>query len=323
MTLVSTIESNAVLSIRLAVEDYRTGDPGRTISALRNITAGILLLYKEKLRRLSPPDSNEVLIKKDMLPSIQDGKLVFVGSGNTVDAHLIKERFVSLGITTDWTRTGRIIKLRNNIEHYCSDQVLSVMREVFGSAFFLINDFCRNELDVVPYELFGDDVWNVFLEEKKFLSSLRTPIEEANKKIQWSHPDMYKVARHFVCADCGSGLLKVNDIQAHYEEMEYQCVTCNRVNLFDELIGPALGEAYFPDIYHTFKDIGEHYLEECSNCCHDSFIPTEGHCVVCGDKPYRVCEGCGSEYGINHYCEVCDFEDGLIASSFQPPNYTA
>lgn len=56
MTAVSSIKNNAVLSIRLAVEDYKTGDPVRTISALRNITAGILLLYKEKLLRLSPPD---------------------------------------------------------------------------------------------------------------------------------------------------------------------------------------------------------------------------------------------------------------------------
>lgn len=314
MTAVSTIKDNAVLSIRLAVDDYKTGDPGRTISALRNITAGILLLYKEKLLRLSPPGSEEVLIKKRILPKLQGNKLVFVGSGKTtVDRQEIQERFKSLNINVNWNRTEKILDLRNEIEHYRSDQVPSVMREVFGSAFFVIDEFCREHLDAIPYDLFGADVWEVFLEEERFLTALQASIEESNRHIQWATPDMKDVACHFKCAGCGSGLLRVKDCQADYESLEYHCLTCGRDNSFDELIEDALAEAYYTDIYLTFKDIGEHYLEECGNCWKDSFIPSEGHCVVCGHKPYKVCENCGSEYTLDQYCKTCDFEAGRLA----------
>jgi hypothetical protein len=53
--------TNAIESIQLGVEDYRAGTRPRLLSAVRNIHAGILLLYKEKLRRLSSTDSNNVL----------------------------------------------------------------------------------------------------------------------------------------------------------------------------------------------------------------------------------------------------------------------
>ena len=62
--------SNAVLSIEIGVEDFRSPDPRRLVSAVRNVQAGILLLCKEKLRRLSPPSSDEVLIKARIVPGL-------------------------------------------------------------------------------------------------------------------------------------------------------------------------------------------------------------------------------------------------------------
>lgn len=67
---------NAIESIQIGVEDYNTEDNRRHGSATRNIYAGILLLYKEKLRQLSPSDSNEVLIKKDIIPVFNKDKNV-------------------------------------------------------------------------------------------------------------------------------------------------------------------------------------------------------------------------------------------------------
>ncbi len=64
--------NNAIESIQVGVEDYLMGDSKRYLSAVRNICAGILLLYKEKLCRLSPPQDKEVLIKKDIRP-VDDG----------------------------------------------------------------------------------------------------------------------------------------------------------------------------------------------------------------------------------------------------------
>ena len=62
-----SILNNAVESIQVGVEDYLMDDSRRYLSAVRNICAGILLLYKEKLCRLSPSNNGEILIKKDIL----------------------------------------------------------------------------------------------------------------------------------------------------------------------------------------------------------------------------------------------------------------
>ncbi|WP_407844631.1 hypothetical protein [Desulfovibrio falkowii] len=98
-----SIMKNAIDSIQIGVEDFENGDERRNISAVRNIVAGILLLYKEKLCQLSPDESKELLIKKYIIPNKDaDGKVFFVGKGkNTVDVQSIKERFGSLSIIVD------------------------------------------------------------------------------------------------------------------------------------------------------------------------------------------------------------------------------
>ena len=113
-----TLLKNAIISIQLGVEDYKSEDNRRVLSAIRNITAGILLLFKEKLRLLSPKDSDEVLIKQKILPKLNDdGSVVFLGSGKkTVDVQLIKERFGSLSINVDWNRFEEISDLKVMID---------------------------------------------------------------------------------------------------------------------------------------------------------------------------------------------------------------
>lgn len=124
-----TIIDNAANSIRLGLEDFKSEDDDRLLSAARNLHAGILLLYKEKLRRLSPEDSNEVLLKKDVIPVFDaDGAIKFVGTGKkTVDIQQIKERFKSLSISVDWTRFDEVTNIRNDIEHYYT--TASVVRQ--------------------------------------------------------------------------------------------------------------------------------------------------------------------------------------------------
>jgi hypothetical protein len=95
---------NAIDSIQVGVEDYLMEDDRRYLSAVRNICAGILLLYKEKLKRLSPQQErdNEVLIKQSIVPIFdENGNISFVGDSDnkkTVDFFTIKKRFKSLKI---------------------------------------------------------------------------------------------------------------------------------------------------------------------------------------------------------------------------------
>lgn len=96
--------TNAVQSIEIGVEDFRSSDPRRLISAVRNVQAGVLLLCNEKLRALSPAGSDEVLIKARITPGLDAaGNLAFKGQGEkTADEQQIIERFGQLGIKLDW-----------------------------------------------------------------------------------------------------------------------------------------------------------------------------------------------------------------------------
>ncbi|MGL4779353.1 MAG: hypothetical protein ACRCXN_00780 [Bacteroidales bacterium] len=67
-----SILQNAIDSIVIGIEDFDSSDKRRIISSTRNIFAGILLLFKHKLCDLSPQDSDEVLIKQVVLPSIDE-----------------------------------------------------------------------------------------------------------------------------------------------------------------------------------------------------------------------------------------------------------
>ena len=51
----SKLTRNAIESIRLGIEDYNLAnkDEGRILSSIRNIYAGLLLLFKEELRCFS------------------------------------------------------------------------------------------------------------------------------------------------------------------------------------------------------------------------------------------------------------------------------
>ena len=50
----SALFDNALESIRMGVEDYALDKPARSLSAVRNFYAGLLLLAKEALARRAP-----------------------------------------------------------------------------------------------------------------------------------------------------------------------------------------------------------------------------------------------------------------------------
>lgn len=81
---------------------------------------GVLLLFKEKLRQLLPPDSNEGL-RKEGLRTVHrpNGELAFKEGGQkTVDVQQIKERFEALDVSVDWRRFEQLAKFPNDQEHY-------------------------------------------------------------------------------------------------------------------------------------------------------------------------------------------------------------
>lgn len=87
---------NAIRSIQTGLNDYWRDD--RLVSSVRNLYAGILLLFKHKLFILSTPGSNAALIKQNVTSVLNEsGVLIWKGVGSkTIDVAEIKSRFQSL-----------------------------------------------------------------------------------------------------------------------------------------------------------------------------------------------------------------------------------
>jgi len=143
--------TNAIESIRVGIADYQSDQRPRLLSAVRNIHAGILLLFKEKLRRISPKDSNNALMMAKVRPArVANGDVVFVGVGkNTVDVQQIRERFKALDINLDWERFDKVNVARNQVEHLYPQMSQNALQGLISNSFL-------NEILVGVHRSFHD-----------------------------------------------------------------------------------------------------------------------------------------------------------------------
>jgi hypothetical protein len=177
-----TMLANAVSSIRLGVEDFRpiSTDEARALSAIRNLSAGLLLMFKVKLQELSHPESDEAFLKQVVTPSLDaNGQPIWVGKGQkTVDVETIIQRLDGLGVTDiDWRLLRKLTQMRNDVEHYYSRLPTSGLAEAMAASFHLIQQFVPSYLGRTPGELLGEELWKFSPPRKLFttgsMSSVR------------------------------------------------------------------------------------------------------------------------------------------------------
>ena len=95
---------------------------------------------KEKLRRESPPGSNDALIYERVEFQRRPKTIAFVGKGTkTVDVEQIKERFKSLGLSLDEARLDQLRRIRNDIEHHSSKHGHAKVQEAIAQTSQLFN----------------------------------------------------------------------------------------------------------------------------------------------------------------------------------------
>jgi len=237
---------HAIASIQLGIEDYKTGDEKRIISAIRNLYAGLLLLFKEKLLRLSPDDSNEVLIKSKVSPILEKQNIKFIGVGNnTVNTYQIEERFKKLGVEVDWKRVKDIQKIRNNIEHYYSTDIKDAILSVISSTFIVIRDFVKKELNNNPRELLGTESWQTMLDTSEFFEERRRNCLVALAKITWEPSYLSERIEAFRCLTCGSALIAPleNSIQRKVDQQYFECESCGQSMRYGDLVEASLNSS--------------------------------------------------------------------------------
>jgi type I restriction enzyme M protein len=244
----SDLLENAIVSIKLGLDDFEMGTDERVISSIRNLFAGMLLLFKEKLLRLSPEESNEVLIKTRVIPVNENGKIKFKGAkkSNTVDVREIQERFDGLGVRVAWPLVTEIQQKRNQIEHYYTTDKKSAIKDVVSKTFVVISAFIKNELGEDPRELLGDTYWNILLKTSAVYEGERGDCLRLLGEIKWTDESL--VIKDISCPSCNSALIKPSTEHraAKIENQYFDCVSCGQVISYGDLVAPLKNEqSYF------------------------------------------------------------------------------
>lgn len=290
-----TIFNNAITSISIGVEDFQKNNSARNLSAIRNIYSGILLLYKEKLRRLSTIGSDEVLIKSKITAKLDnEGKLIFVGEGKkTVDVNEIRNRFKSLGISTDWKRLEQVQKIRNNLEHYKLDGEIDILIEVINKCFLIIRNFLTDELNTDPLSVFDNDIWEVFLKNEEVLQKEENIVMDSHKQSLLA-PKIKHYFDSIDCMHCGSELVEISKESDIYEVNGY-CRTCGKDNYGPTLLERAIEISTGFEDYRSVKHGGGTLFDFCPECDNRTFCNNEEICYVCGyEVEYKSCWRCGN-----------------------------
>jgi hypothetical protein len=295
---VDTIIDNAVQSIQIGLEDYRDPDPRRVLSAVRNVQAGILLLCKEQLRRLSPLESEEVLLRLKMRPVRRDGTIVMTGDGRrTVDQAQIKERFSQLGIVIDWKPLDRLTTYRNDIEHYRFAGGREPLTAAIAGSAKIIRELVGDVLGSDPRLLLGQASWDVLLETESVFDAEFAACRATLAAIHWYSPGVAGSLDDLACPSCSSPLLAQADPANTDQSLaDFRCRSCGDAHCSEEVIEHAIGQIFYADFYIAMTDGGEDPVVECANCQAETFVLSEEQCAACGyTRAVRHCADCGVE----------------------------
>ena len=289
--------TNAIEAIQVGVEDYKEGSRPRLLAAVRNIYAGLLLVYKEALRRESPPGSEEVLIKAQIQPQKDpSGKVVIVGTGRkTVDVHQIQKYFSALGITTDWKRFEDIRKTRNDAEHYYSTISAALLKGVIADTFVILRNFIDKELNENPKNLLGKTTWNEMLQVAAVHQAERKECDEAIGSIDWDSLTLSGAVQSLRCAECGSDLLLPTPANSPRDQVSLECRACGNEETAEELIPRAISDGLSYERHLSFTDGNELPYVSCPECSEETYVISEKRCACCGYEATHTCCLCGSD----------------------------
>jgi ribosomal protein L37E len=303
--------TNAVESIQVGVEDYQSATRPRLLSAVRNIHAGILLLYKEALSRESPADSDDVLLMAKNLPSRDsNGKVIIVGVGKkTVDTQQIRERFEGLGISTDWNRFERINEVRNDVEHLYPRLDQKALAGLISDSFLIVRDFISDELKDDPRELLGDQTWQAMLDVSTVYEKEKEECTKLVGNANWRSETLKEGVTLLTCDACGSDLLK--PVEDSFHEIHLQCSTCGNRESPDSYAERAIAIALYDDSYMAAKDGGEEPAAQCPECGKETYVMEERRCAFCGKEAEHTCARCGNdipaeEMFLSPHCGYCE-----------------
>lgn len=271
---------NAIRSIQIGLDDYQSDE--RLVSSVRNIYAGILLLFKHKLFLLSGKETNAALIKQSVVPTIDSqGAVVWKGVGNkTIDVAGIKSRFKSLGIPVDWNTFDRISKHRNEIEHFFSPLSEDEASELLADCFIIISRFLSNNLNLDARGVLGDEAWQILLHAYQVYAYEIEKKSLAIDSLVFHHDIIKRIFVEFCCLSCSSPLVQPTRSGAA-EDATFCCAECESKYSYDDICNMGVSELYISSFWAGLEEISRPF-SNCEICYQGLYL-----------KEYRVCTACG------------------------------
>ena len=276
------------MSIQLGILDYGDDDPRRLVSAVRNLYAGILLLCKERLRQLSPPGSNEVLVYREKRAvRTNDGTVVLQGHGKeTVGRREVVQTFRDLSPNVDLAPLNRLSAIRNDLEHrHLSGVSSSLIQEAIARSMPIIHAMVVGELGQEPVDLLGPESWSVLLKESAVFRKQEEACRSTFEGIEWGNQERKDSVRTIQCLECASTLIRNKNKSArNYRDLDLSCSACGASLDWDEALGSALerylDEALWFESFMAAKG-GESIIEHCPDCGRETFLNGRRQCVHC------------------------------------------
>ncbi|WP_266160268.1 hypothetical protein [Dyella silvatica] len=305
---------NALNAIQVGVEDFKADSPARIASAVRNLTSGILLLCKEKLRRLSPYD--EILIWKNIKPVLKaDGSVHFEKAGRTtVDVRDILERFNNCGVECDSKLLQRVADVRNAVEHhYVEDQ--AQIRGAFVDGLRFLSQFMPEHLGINPRDALGAEVWETLVGLKEIEDALRAECRLTYQDMDW--PPLLKEAIENVgCPECRSPLVRQVETENTDAFMAtWECAACGHQEDAQDWVGKVIPEHYAAESFIAAKDGDGQPIDACPECGEDAFVHEISQCLACGFEFEGAgeCAICGEPLGLEDYEEtLCSYHRYVV-----------
>lgn len=292
-----SILKNAVESIQIGMEDYHSTDHRRVLSAIRNLYAGVLLLFKYKLQQLSPLGSDEALLKTKILPRADSttGEIVWVGKGKkTVEVQDIVDRLTSLGVVgIEWKRLNSLQSIRNDIEHYFSVASIARMKEAVDDSLHLIIQFCEPHLEEHPIDVLGQECWDRMLGVSAIYDAELKACEKNLDSMTWPFDEVAEATSEMRCPGCWSSLVRVINPTAKKQKIVFICSGCQEEHMYAAVVGPAVSIVMGGLDYDYVKSGSGYDAIRCPGCGVNAFLKAHDQCASCFyELEYTNCDVC-------------------------------
>lgn len=308
----TSLYQNAIESIQLGLEDYKSNDRRRPLSAVRNLYAGLLLLAKEVLVRAAPHTDENVVLAASLkiIPDGEGGIVVEAKGTKTIDFHTITDRLNDFGVRIDAASLKALSKIRNDIEHGYSQETQRAVQEAIASVFPVVESLFRH-LKVNPVVELGH-TWAELEEVKAVFNKELAECDASMENILWEPSDYLEgLPRH--CRQCSSRLVQQIDLDNDsYQAAEFICRVCGSESDAENLFTNSINEIYASENYRRAKDGEDRIVGLCPECGVEAYVMDGEHngCAWCGTELGR-CKSCEAritpETAYYDDYEICDY----------------